>query len=118
MALDKTKPLDKALVVQFRGQLVDIVGRKNALSGTHSVRIPSADTLTEQDIVLSTTPIGLLGIKNALLIYSYTPFKMKIVANSVESEEITCSGTFLFFGALDSVSLYASAETRISVLYS
>lgn len=116
--LDKSKPLDKTLVVQFRGQLVDIVGRKNALSGTHAARIPSTDTLTEQDVVLTSTPVVFSDIKNAILLYSFTPFKLKLTIAGVQSEEATCSGLFLFFGSLDSIALYSTVETRISALFS
>ena len=117
----KIQPLDKTVVTEFKIQVADIHLRTKYLNGSIAVKVPRDGAFTTSDANVTDIKHVLLNdIKSIVAIHSFEPFEIDISNATGMLTGLKCSGLFLFYGALDSVTIRAvgpNSTVRLAYLY-
>lgn len=114
----KHQPLDKTLALEFKAQVADINNRKKVLQGSIASKIDLTSNFVAGDANVSDMqPFNLLNIKTAVMIHSYKPFTVDIINGSTSALGLACTGVFIFYGAISSLTIKAEELTRFTYVY-
>lgn len=108
--ISKIQPLDKTIVAQFQIHVADIHMRTRQMNGSQAVRVSRDGTFTQGDTNIDPVePLVLKNIKGMIAINSWQPMLLSLKNESGLIENLPCSGLFIFYGAIDEVTVRAAA---------
>ncbi len=116
----KRQPLDKTIVTEFKVQVADIHARRTKAQGSIAKRVNIEASFRSGDETVTTVrPFTVEGIKTAVLVHAYTDIVLDLKYKDGEIASVPCSGLFILYGELDSVTVrakYAAEAVRFIYL--
>jgi hypothetical protein len=115
----KSQPLDRTLVTEFKVQVADLYTRTRSLQGSIAKKVSQTTEYKTGDAnVGPTTPFVITDILVGVIISGYSDILLTISYSTGQVIDVPCSGLFILYGQLDSVSISAAAPTRITYVAS
>jgi hypothetical protein len=114
----KRLPAEKTVVTELSVVLADQFIRNRLITDSVATKVPfEVGVKTGDGTVGLLTPMSLLNIKQMVYINAWGAIQLKITDSTDAVINVSCAGTFLFYGSVKSIEIKPAIDEQLRLSY-